>query len=128
MHRIRIPVLLAVFFVSFAGSCDRTDVRDSCRIETSGQPLCLAVPQRLTLEVPHKFSAKLYRIEWDVTPRTAASIRWETNDRGKRPFTNDRHALLTPLVPGRLDVTVFAFYGPQTSPQKVAVLSLTVTP
>jgi len=128
MSRSTFPVFCLILLFSLAGSCDRTDIRNSCRIQAPDTPLRVGVPTGLTLEVPEAISAQLRRMAWSLIPTNTARIQWPTNSRGDRTSTNDRQATLTALAPGRLEISVFAFYGPQTSPQRIAVRTLDVLP
>jgi hypothetical protein len=111
-----------------AGSCDRTDIRGSSKISIPSTNLFVGIPTKLHLEVPRQFTSNLHHVFWLISPEQKAHITWKTNTGSDRSISNDRMAIITPKMAGQIEIAIYAFYGPQTSPQRVTSLTCTVFP
>lgn len=119
-------LFLTVFLVG--GSCDTTDVQGSATIllETNST-VRVGYPIRMQLQIDPKCNTRIYRIQWIVHPTNAGKVTFDKNTfsgKDTRTFTNDRFALFTPQKKGKANISVYGFYYPQTSPQRLVKTNL----
>jgi len=112
----RHAILLSFAALSLGGTCDRTRIEGSIRpSEVRVEP---GESTTLELTVVGGVSARTHREFWVVDPESLGTITASA--------PSARHATFEAKSRGRGTITAFAYYRPQTSPQPVARVSVTV--
>lgn len=115
-HAILSIGILAVFFGTFAGSCDHTVLQGE--IHSPDAELRVGEQVLLELHVPEEQKG-IHNEYWLVTPQDAGSFLPEGG--------SGRCALFMALKPGTCTVKVRGFFR-QTNPQPITSMELTIRP
>jgi len=120
MSIIKTLLIVPIFMLFAAGSCDRTNIKEAGTIESDSVVFETGKEYVLRLKVPEELEGKVYKAMWHLSPDSAGKLDYKENKIISREtifFKGDRRAIFIPGKQGKITVEIYMLYYRQTSPQ-----------